>query len=95
MNFNSVFYFLCALCTKRQRTTGLVVTISTDKFNCIWSTQYIYVLLIFLKTNATLYGIQRLVFLMQAGSVLCEIRTEDLHKKWKISFSLQNDNKAL
>jgi len=84
MKFNSVFYFLCALCIKREITTGLVVTIRTAKFNCIWSTQYIYVLLIFLKTNATLYGIKRLVFLTQAGSVLCEIRTENLHKMWKI-----------
>jgi len=76
---NSVFYFLCAMCTKRQRTTGLVVTIRTAKFNCIWSTQYSYVLLIFLTTNTNLYSIQRLVFLTQADRVLCEIRTEYLH----------------
>jgi len=80
MNFNTVFYFLCAMCTKRQRTTGLMVTIRTAKSNYIWSTQYTYVLFIFLTTNANLYSIQRLVFLMQAGRVLCEMRTEDLHK---------------
>ena len=48
-----LFYFLYALCTKRQRNIGIVVTKRTAKFNCIWSTQYIYVFLVFLPTYTT------------------------------------------
>jgi hypothetical protein len=83
MNFSTVFCYFCALCNKRQRTAGqmqLNLAVRTAKFNCIWSSQYMYVFLIFLMTNTTLYNIQRSVFLMQADSVLCEIRIEDLHK---------------
>lgn len=35
--------FLLCFVLQGQRTTGLVVTIRTAKFNCIWSSQYICV----------------------------------------------------